>query len=207
MKKLIIYFNFIIVTTMVITGFVGASTLPQLTAAIVFFPLALYFWLLVIPKKNTAIVFPVVVPQKDGKVIKLKKVKEGKIDFNRRTFLKLAGTAGVTVFLFSIFTKRAHGAFFGSIPGPGTVSLKDSTGAVIDPAIKTPTDGYKINQLDDSSPAYYGFTNKDGAWFIMKEDATTGDYRYAKGSSDFTNATTGWPNRAALTYDYFENVF
>ncbi|KKU10507.1 MAG: hypothetical protein UX13_C0010G0007 [Candidatus Woesebacteria bacterium GW2011_GWB1_45_5] len=207
MKKVLIYFNFIVVSTMVITGFIGASSLPQLMAAIIFFPLALYFWLLVVPKKKTAIIFPEILPSKGQPVIKLKKAKEGRLDLNRRTFLKLVGTAGVTLFLFSIFTKRAHGAFFGSIPGPGTIAIKDSTGAVIDPAIKTPTDGYKINQVDDSSPAYYGFTNKDGAWFIMKEDTSTGDYRYTIGPSDFTNATTGWPNRAALTYDYFENVF
>lgn len=208
MKKLVIYYNFIVVTTMAITGFMGATNLPQLISAVLFFPLAFYFWLLVGPKKKQAISFPEIIPAKaEEKVIKLKKVKERRLDFDRRAFLKLIGTAGTTIFLFSIFTRKAQAAFFGSVPGPGTVGLKDSAGNLIDPAEKYPTDGYKINQLDDSSPSYYGFTNKDGAWFIMKEDATTGDYRYTKGDSDFTNATTGWPNRINLTYGYFEDIF
>ena len=112
-------------------------------------------------------------------------------------------TLQISLFLFSVFTQKAHGAFFGSVPGPGTVSLKDTSGAQIDPAIKTPTDGYKISQIDDSSPAFYGFIDKTGAWFIMKEDST-GAYRYAKGSSSFS---TNWTNRAILSYDYFDAIF
>ena len=103
--------------------------------------------------------------------------------------------------MFSLFTKKAEAAFFGSVPGPGTISIKDTTGAKIDPAVKHPTDGYKISRLDDSSPAYYGFTNKDGAWFIMKEDAN-GSYTYAVGSTAFA---TNWSNRAnEIMVDYGE---
>ena len=62
----------------------------------------------------------------------------------------------MTVFLFSIFTKRAQAAFFGSVPGPGIVGLKDSSGVRIDPAKHHPTDGYKINRIDDDSlPSNY----------------------------------------------------
>ena len=118
-------------------------------------------------------------------------------------FLKLIGSAGLSLFMFTLFTKRAEAAFFGSVPGPGTVSIKDSAGNKIDPSEKQPTDGYKITELDDSVPAYYGFINKDGAWFIQKEDSN-GSYRYTKGPSGFT---TSWTNRASLTYDYFDNVF
>lgn len=130
-------------------------------------------------------------------------LQEG-VDVDRRVFLKIIASAGTGLFMMSLFTKRTHAAFFGSVPGPGTMSVKDSTGSVIDPAIKTPTDGYKISEIDDtSSPAYYGFVDKTGAWFITKEEAS-GAYRYTKGDSSFS---TNWSNRASLTYGYFDAIF
>lgn len=226
MKKLAIYYNFIIVTIMTLTGFLLAQTFAEITGAILFFPLAVYFMMQVFPKNRKALIVPEILsptmPHPKGKKALSKKrpqsnadspsedsVEEGVLvekkglDIDRRMFLKLIGSAGLTIFFFSIFTKKAEGAFFGSVPGPGTVALKDSTGALIDPAIKTPTDGYKITQLDDSTPAYYGFVEKTGKWFIMKEESN-GDYRYTKGDSGFS---TGWTNRASLTYDYFDVIF
>jgi len=100
--------------------------------------------------------------------------------------------------------KSAQAAFFGSVPGPGTVSVKNIAGDTIDPAEKLPTDGYTITEVDDSgTDSYYGFVDKTGAWYITKEFAT-GAYRYAKGATGFT---TNWGNRTSLTYDYFDNVF
>jgi hypothetical protein len=125
-------------------------------------------------------------------------------DTDRRLFLKLIGSTGLTLTLMAIFTKDAKAAFFGSVPGPGTVAVKDSTGATIDPAEKQPTDGYEISQIDDSStPAYYGFVHKTGAWYITREDSS-GNYRYSKGLSSFS---TNWTGRVGLTYDYFDAVF
>lgn len=204
MKRLVIYYNFIVVTTMVLMGFVGVQTYSDLISSILFFPLAAYFWLMVVPthQKSNPDKFKAVALKVEPE--RLEKVNQKKLDFDRRTFLKLIGSAGLAVFFFSIFTKRAHGAFFGSIPGPGTISVKDSTGNVIDPAIKTPTDGYKITQIDDAtSTTYFGYMNKDGAWYISREDSS-GNYRYTKGASDFS---TNWTNRASLTYDYFDNIF
>ncbi|PIR79954.1 MAG: hypothetical protein COU25_02580, partial [Candidatus Levybacteria bacterium CG10_big_fil_rev_8_21_14_0_10_35_13] len=58
------------------------------------------------------------------------------------------------------------------------------------------------------TPAYYGFTRKDGAWFIMKEQSgASRTYLYTRNSSDFDHATTGWPNRTGLTYSKFEDIF
>jgi hypothetical protein len=209
MNRLLIYYSFIVVSIMVVTGFAGAQTTPQLITAILFFPLGFYFLLRIIPRQNRAIVLPDQEPTtkakaKGGKVEKLKKEK---YDFDRRAFVKLIGSAGVTVFLFSLFTKRAQAAFFGSVPGPGTVALKDTAGNKIDPAEKHPTDGYKISQLDDSTPAYYGFVNKDGNWFIMREESS-GDYRYANDTSTGVGSfATGWTNRAGHTYNYFDSIF
>jgi hypothetical protein len=212
MKKILTYYSFIIVSLMVVVGFVSATTMMQLGAAVMFFPLFIFFAFQILPRKSRAISQNVAyelapatsideVQKEYGDVVKLK--KEG-VDINRRQFLKLIGTAGLSLFLFSIFTKRAEGAFFGSVPGPGTVSIKNTSGVKIDPAVEHPTDSYRINEIDDSVISYLGFTNPDGAWFIMQEDTNTGTFRYIKGASNFA---TSWTNRAGLTYDYFNNVF
>ena len=62
---------------------------------------------------------------------------------------------------------------------------------------------YKITDIDDSgSTKYFGFTDKDGNWFIMQLTATAA--RYCAGSSGYT---TSWTGCAGLTYDYFYNAF
>lgn len=126
-------------------------------------------------------------------------------DARRRQFLKILGGGGVSLFLMTfIMPGKANAAFFGSTPGPGVIALKDTSGAKIDPAEKQPTDGYTISEIDDaSSPSYYGFIHKNGAWYIAREDSA-GAYRYAKGSSNFS---TSWTGRAGLTYAYFDVTF
>ncbi len=218
MKKLLIYYNFVIVTLMIVGGFFGTGSYAQLASAALFFPLAAYFLFLVLPNRSKAIIFPK--PQEVEKVkkkkaktevLKAEKIEDGgsekkRIDANRRAFVKLIGSAGVSLFLFSIFTKKAQGAFFGSVPGPGTIALKDTSGTLIDPAIKLPTDGYKISEIDDSSPSYYGFVDKDGDWFIM-EESSTGQYKYYKKIVTDDTFTVEWPNRGGFTYLYFDSIF
>ncbi len=64
---------------------------------------------------------------------------------------------------------------------------------------------YKVNDLDDvSNPRYYGYVEKGGAWYILKEDISAKTYRYTKGTSGYT---TAWANRASQTYDYYDNTF
>jgi len=235
MKKLITYYNFIAVTTLILAGFTTADNLSQLFSASIFYPIFVYFALLIIPKRKKAISFPkenekakAVVEKADTllpktgiidkgsgkpKVEELKEIiddpKKKNYDFDRRAFLKLIGTGGVAVFIFSVFgIKRAQAAFFGSVPGPGIVGIKDSSGTRIDPAIKHPTDGYRVAELDDtSSPtySYYGFIDKDGAWFIMRE-GSTGTYEYVAGSSGFAAA---WALRddVGTVYQYYDAVF
>lgn len=131
--------------------------------------------------------------------------QDGISDDNRRIFLKLIGTTSLSLIFMAVLGKKsAQAAFFGSVPGPGSVAVKNIAGDLIDPAEKQSTDGYEISEVDDSGAiSYYGFVHKSGAWYITKEDAT-GGYRYAKGPSAFS---TGWTARAGLTYDYFDAVF
>jgi len=209
MRKAIVYYSFIITFIMVVMGFISAQNVPHLVSSILFFPLALYFWLQVFPQRKRAINLEKV-RVKEDKIAKANKevelIEEGEVegvDQDRRAFLKIIGSAGLSLFMMAIFTKKAEAAFFGSVPGPGTVAIKDASGQLINPAEKQPTDGYKISRIDDSTPSYYGFTNKDGAWFIMKEDSN-GNYTYATGSGNFSS---NWANRTSLTYGEFFDVF
>ncbi len=205
MERLLVYYSFILSALMVVTGLVSARSPMELISASLFSPILLYFIIQILPKRNKAINLPaakaIVIEKEEPKeVTKLK--KEG-VDIDRRAFLKLIGTAGLSLFLFSMFTKRAEAAFFGSVPGPGTVSIKDSSGVKIDPSEKHPTDGYRLTELDDgASFTYAGYLNKTSAWFIMRDDGVS--YRYTKGSSNFS---TNWTDRASLTYDYYDSIF
>ena len=190
-------------------GFILTAVLTAISitspGVLLFAPLVLHFLLEILPKAKKALPLPEIVKIEEIKVLEETPPEERpQFDFDRRAFLKLIGGAGAGLFLFTLFTGKAEAAFFGSSPGPGTMSLKDSDGNKIDPAIKQPTDGYKITDVDDAaSPAYYGFVNKTGAWFIQKEDSS-GAYRYTQGASSYS---TNWTARASLTYDYFDNIF
>jgi len=127
-------------------------------------------------------------------------------DIDKRVFLKLIGGAGIFLFFFSLFNRKAESLFFKNIPGSvsGKVSLQDKEGNAIDPAQNQPLDGYNISEIDDNIIAYYGFINKDGAWYILRADTAKGSFRYAK---DNTNFSANWSNREKLNYDYYNNVF
>ncbi len=204
-ERLLVYYGFVVSSVMVITGLFSAKSLMEIFSAVLFSPILLYFITKVIPKRNRAINLPTpraVVTEK-AETKEITKLKKEGVDIDRRAFLKLIGTAGLSLFLFSMFTKRAEAAFFGSVPGPGTVSIKDSSGIKIDPAERHPTDGYRITEIDDTGAyTYAGYLNKTGAWFILRDDGAS--YRYIKGSSGFTS---NWTNRVSLTYDYYDNVF
>lgn len=53
---------------------------------------------------------------------------------------------------------------------------------------------------------YWSFTDKAENWYIMKQNNTTGAYRYYRGSGNY--ATT-WGLRETFTsnYDYFHKIF
>ena len=205
-RKIFTFYSFVVTSFLAVSGILSASNLIELGTSIIFAPLALYFFILMLPKKAAKVLVDMddvmdIIPDQ------IKRIKNPDYDPERRKFLKLIGAAGGSLFLMTIFTRNAEASFFGSMPGPGTLAIKNSSGTTIDPAEKKPTDGYNITEIDDSgADTYYGFVNKDGAWYIQKE-LSTGAYRYIKGASDFTNVTTGWPNRASLTYDYFNAIF
>ena len=195
-RRIIIYYCFIVTATVVALGFLSALNFPQLVSALIFSPMAIYFLLLVWPRRQEA--------------LPLAKVKAlvapaAKLDTDRRNFLKLIGSAGIAAVILGLFGKRSGiGSFLGNpVSSFKSITLKDPSGNVVDPAQTSPTDGYSISQIDDSLPSYFGFVNKDGAWFIMREGEDSA-FRYVKGDSNFT---TNWSNRTKLNYNYFDKVF
>jgi len=157
--------------------------------------------------------YPITKEQIRGSLAKATVPERGRVmDADRRIFLKLIGSAGLSLFMLALFTKKAQAAFFGSVPGPGVVALKDTAGNKIDPALHHPTAGYKISRLDDTSSAtyaYFGFVNKTGAWYLQREQLTgadAGQYLFSAASSDFA---TAWTNRVSPTpaYNTFDNIF
>ncbi len=208
--SIILYYGLFICLVLTITGIISAKEVNDLLASFIYLPLIFYFSIQIINQriKNK----PPEVKNKKGyrkqqskEVIYPTQIENPNVsDNDKRLFLKLIGSAGFSLLFMALFTKKAQAAFFGSVPGPGVVSVKNIAGEKIDPAESHPTDGYEITEIDDaSSPAYYGFLKKNGYWYIMKEDST-GAYRYSKGTSSFS---TNWTNRASLTYNYFDNVF
>lgn len=204
MKKLIIFYSFIISSFLTLTAILNARNFIEVITAFVFSLVSYYFFMLLLPRKIKDI-HPIVYKKNDAIEELPIKIESGpKYDFDRRKFLKLIGAAGGSLFLMAIFTKGAEASFFGSMPGPGAMKVKNASGLLIDPAEKKPTDGYNITEIDDTGDdTYYGYVDKDGKWYILKE-LSTGAYRYTKGSSGFS---TNWTLRNSLSYGYFNDVF
>lgn len=211
MRKTITYTSFLISGLLVVYMFVTAQNYTQLAVAMMLYPVAAYLGLKASRglkhKSHEVSVSVSVQPTQKEEVAATADdttAQEGVVDFDRRTFLKIIGAAGLSLFVFSILSRKSEMPFFGKIIGPSTTSLTDIEGNKINPAEKLPLDGYQISEIDDSIIAYYGFINNGGAWFIMREDTDTSSFRYAKGDNHFPD---NWSRREKLKFDYYHNVF
>lgn len=201
LERLLIYYCFIITSVLVVVSFLSSRTLAHFVSSAIFSSLAFYFLLLVLPRVSYTVAIPIAKGGTKKRDLKDLLIPSAKIDVERRDFLKLIGTAGVTAFILSLFTKRGA-PFFAT--ATGTSSLLDSSGKKINPAEKSPTDNYFIAEIDDSTTvSYFGFVNDVGQWYIMRENAD-GAFRYTRGNNDF-NAS--WANRSNLNYDHFDKIF
>jgi len=71
-------------------------------------------------------------------------------------------------------------------------------------ANQDPLAKYKFADLDDdASPNYYGATDSEGNWYILKEDTSAKTLRYATGDEDYA---TNWTGRVGLSYGYLFDV-
>ena len=204
LRRALIYYCFIVTTTVVGVGFLSSRNFPQVVSSLVFSPMAIYFLLLVWPHRKAALLLPIGAKTASKKSeFKLLPATEPKIDVNRRDFLKLIGSAGILALILGLFGRRGGiGNLLGNV-NLESVALKDTAGNIVNPAQDSPTDGYSISQVDDSVPAYFGFVNKEGAWFVMREGEDS-SFRYVKGD---TNFGINWTSRSKLNYNYFDKVF
>lgn len=209
-RLLLPYTGFVLACLMVILAFITATTYTQLAIAILLYPVLVFFAYRVLPMKRRRLA-AVSAQEAQPVVSSIEEPAPSSIgsglgisDIDKRLFLKLIGGAGITLFLFSIFNKKSEGLFSKSVTSSGKVALEDTTGRTIDPSQNQPTDGYTITDIDDNLISFYGFTNKDGAWYIMRADTDEGSFRYVRGTADFPSS---WTNRENMSYDYFSNVF
>jgi hypothetical protein len=134
-------------------------------------------------------------------------------DIDKRVFLKLIGSAGVFLFLFSLFNRKAENLFYKSLPDKGKAYF-DRKGFFDSEEARAngkgtgiagqPTDEYGISEIESGDTSFYGYTKLGGAWYIMKVDTATNSFRYVRGDKNFPDS---WKKREKLKYDYFGNVF
>jgi len=95
--------------------------------------------------------------------------------------------------------------------GDGTtlVGVTTSNEMKVSDTSVNPTNRFAIARVDTSAdPKYYGFLDKDGNWYIMRETTATGvfEYFYSTSVTPFTGAS-GWSNRALITYVECNSAF
>ena len=178
------------------------------------FPLMVYFWKQMIFKRQKRVFSSI--------QLEPTFIEEGRVeDVRFRQFLKFLGGAGLGFVLSSLLNPKQAGAtFFGSVPGPGTVSLKDSEGTKINPAredgnladIKANTKVSGTNNIDETSSTltYVGKEDADGVWVIMKVDTSSGTsitYATQKNNPTIDNYSDAWENREDLTYSAYKDAF
>lgn len=210
-KTLLTYTTFVIACLFVVVAFITATTYTQLAAGILLYPLLVFFSFKVFPLKKRLhrLQKPAISkePPLTSSAVKADEVKRENVgisDIDKRVFLKLIGATGISLFLFSLFSKKAEGIVFRNLPGSGRIAIEDTAGNKIDPAQSQPMDGFRISEIDDNLISFYGYTDKDGSWYVLRIDTDTGSFRYARGDSNFPG---NWNNRENLNYDYFNNVF
>lgn len=156
----------------------------------------------------------ILINQKSTEIIKVDDPSETEnIDESKRKFLKLLAGTGLTTFLLYVLSpKKISAAFFGNgTGGSGNVYLKDSDGNKISPAVNSPTDGFGICDIATvETNNYYGYIDKNGRWYILKENSSGSSYQYASRINNVTitdGYLVAWSGKSDLTYGNFSDAF
>lgn len=209
MTKAITYSSFIIACILVALAFVTAKSYTQLAIGVILYPALAYYALKVFPRKSEDnYIQPSVTVQLPSRLVQRAQEENRErvdvVDVDKRTFLKLVGTVGLSFFVFSLLGRKVGDMLFGRSLSSGVNPPQDTGSGIEGQAGAGITAGYKVSEIDEDIVSYYGFTNQEGGWLIMKEDTEVNSFRYAKGASGFP---TNWDNRKKLKYDYFYNLF
>lgn len=212
-KNLIKYSTFVLACFFVAWVFTTATTYFQLAAGIFIYPLFVIFAYKIFSDKMRNYP-PKISPSAVSHTARAEKKAEQDdksnihiADIDKRVFLKLIGSTGLTFLLYSLFSKRGEDIFFKTLPRQERqekIAIADLEGKQINPAQSYPLDGYKIAEIENEITSFYGFMNKEGSWYVLKLDTVTGSFRYARGTKNFPPA---WKNRENLEYGYFNDMF
>ena len=205
MTKTLTYSGIAIVNLFVILLFVTSKSYAQLGMAVALYPIIAYLTLKLIPRTSPAKQFvnTNVTPAVTSTVV-VPREKVDIVDIDKRTFLKMVGTAGISFFIFSLLGRRVEDLIFNKTQNSNTNSNIGLPPSPNNQGVSLPNDEYRISEIDDGVVSYYGFINKDGGWLIMREDTEENSFRYAKGTVGFSK---NWSGRENLKYDYYHDLF
>lgn len=203
------YLTFALACLLVTATFITATSFTQLALATLLYPILAFFAYKMYTKQSKPLSEKVIVAEEQAETVAGTKKPAERIvisDVDKRVFLKLIGSAGVFLFLFSVFNKKAENLFYKSLPETGRsfFDKKEASRSGTTTTTTQPTDEYGISEIENGENSYYGYTKLGGAWYIMKVDSATNSFRYVKGDKNFP---ASWKNREKLKYDYFGNVF
>lgn len=138
---------------------------------------------------------PIVVSSESQK--EEKKIDTKNIDSAKRSFLKMAGIAGIGVVASSILPKSAQAYVMGSSPTSGVVGLKDDSNTRINPAteetVASLLTGQSVSKITTSlavsgtvhTPASGKKIRVYSTRFSLNADATSVGFRFTAGGSDY----------------------
>lgn len=66
---------------------------------------------------------------------------------------------------------------------------------------------YQINDIEESTTSYFGYTKPDGTWMVKELTDTSVSYATVTNNGAVTTYTDAWADRATLTYGRFDEAF
>ncbi len=84
----------------------------------------------------------------------------------------------------------------GALPITGSITASASTLA-----------DFSVNDIEESTTSYFGYTKPDGTWLIKSLTATSVSYATETNNVLVTSYTDAWTGRATLTFERFDEAF
>lgn len=207
-RRIFTIWSFAVATCIVVAIFITATTLSQLAFAVILYPLLVYIAYKAFldqrldARIKSAVHSKSIDPLKDSIEIS---------DDDRRVFLKLVGSTGIFLFIYSLLNigKKPQSVISNKLVKLGNHTLGSDfpgfdAGSTEEKSLDQLIAGYKIAEVDNNDVSYYGFIDIRGAWYIMQADTGVGSFRYVRGEAGFPE---NWANRKKLKYDYLDKVF
>lgn len=209
MKRLFTIWSFALATLLVVAIFVTATTVIQLACAVIAYPFLVYVAYKAFLDQRLDVRIKSAVKSNSIEPLKASLAVN---DDDRRVFLKLVGSTGIFLFIYSLLniSRKPTSMIprewlkFGGKSLQADMKNFDSGVVQSQKTVDQLMDGFKIAEIDNADISYYGFTAVNGAWYIMKANTGAGSFRYTRGEADFP---ANWQNRKKLTYDYLDKVF